>query len=269
MNPREGSTHRGVCEIVDSPEQALIDAHSAEVDGDLQLAESILRNASKKWRSEPEFKMRHGRILRSLGNERKALKVYRSVLKAHPQRSDAAVAAAETATSLNKLRLAESLWGRALAVGADTDLATVGLCRIIWNRGRKEEAWQRAYGAFIQAGSSSKKLHDLMQECSPIIGMQVPEIDLLDTSDFDSDFDNMPSRRELPLQPTQFSADSVEAMAGITADELTAPVSEEISELLGETVSHQEVDLTAIDQAVSKASATTDVEIPDDLLDFD
>ncbi|MDP6845285.1 MAG: hypothetical protein QF722_07050, partial [Candidatus Thalassarchaeaceae archaeon] len=89
---------------MESPEQALSDAHAAEIGGDLKMAESILRNASKKWRREPEFKMRHGRILRSLGNERKALKVYRAVLKAHPQRSDAAVAAAETASSLNKLR---------------------------------------------------------------------------------------------------------------------------------------------------------------------
>ena len=254
---------------MDTPEQALIDAHSAEVDGDLQLAESILGSASKKWRREPEFKMRHGRILRSLGTYLKAVEVDVAVLKAHPQRSDAAVAAAETATSLSKLRLAESLWSRALAVGADADVATVGLCRIIWNRGRKEEAWQRAYGAFIQAGSSSKKLHDFMRECSPIIGMQVPEIDMLDTSEFDSDFDNVHSRRELPLQSTQFSADSVEAMAGITADDLSAPVAEEISELLGETATHQEVDLSAIGRAVSKTSAATDVEIPDDLLDFD
>lgn len=254
---------------MESPEQALSDAHAAEIDGNLKMAESILRNASKKWRREPEFKMRHGRILRSLGNERKALKVYRAVLKAHPQRSDAAVAAAETASSLNKLRLAESLWSRALSVGADTDLATVGLCKIIWSRGRKEEAWQRAYGAFIQAGSSSKKLHDFMRECSPIIGMQVPDIDMLDTSEFDSDFGEVASRRELPLKATQFSGDSVEAMAGITAADLNAPVDDEIAELLGGSEISQKVDLSAVDTVAKKASTSTDVEIPDDLLDFD
>ena len=129
---------------MESPEDALREAQSAEVNGDIALAETLLRAASKKWRREPEFKMRHARVLRALGNERKALKVYRTVLKAQPQRADAAIGAAQTATSLNKLRLAESLWSRALSVGAQADVATEGLCRTIWTRGRKEESWERA-----------------------------------------------------------------------------------------------------------------------------
>ena len=84
---------------MDTPEQALRDAHAAEVEGDLHLAETILRSACKRWRREPEFKMRHAKVLRGLGNERRALKVYRAVLKAHPQRADAAIGAAEMATS--------------------------------------------------------------------------------------------------------------------------------------------------------------------------
>ena len=254
---------------MESPEQALRDAHAAEVEGDLFLSESILRSASKKWRREPEFKMRHGRILRGLGNERKALKVYRAVLKAHPQRADAAIAAAETANSLNKSRLAESLWGRALSVGAPPDVATVGLCRTIWIRGRKEEAWERARSAFIQGGSSSRILHDFLRECSPVIGTQVPEIDMLETGELSDEYTVAEPRRELSLKPATFATDSVEAMAGIPAADVVAPTSEEISELLDSVQPQHQVDMSAMGQSASAKGPQPDVEIPDDLLDFD
>ena len=254
---------------MDSPEQALRDAHAAEVEGDLHLAESILRSACKRWRREPEFKMRHAKVLRGLGNERKALKVYRSVLKAHPHRADAAIAAAETATSLNKSRLAESLWGRALSVGAPTDVATVGLCRTIWIRGRKEEAWERARSAFVQGGNSSRLLYDFMCECSPIIGTTVPQLDLLETGEFNDDSTPPESRRELNLDPATFSADSLESMAGITAAELAAPPDSEISALLGDDSDQAQIDMSAMSQPQSVKESKTDVELPDDLLDFD
>ena len=263
------STVQGVYGIVDSPEQALRDAHAAEVEGNLILAESILRAASKRWRREPEFKMRHGKILRNLGSDKKALKVYRSVLKAHPQRADAAIAAAETASSLNKARLAESLWARALSVGAPTDVATVGLCRTIWLRGRKEEAWGRALGAFTQGGNSSRKLHDFLRECSPIIGTQVPEIDVLETGELNDDFTTTTSRRELSIEPPTFATDSVEAMAGITADNLAAPSTEAISELLGVSETSQQIDMSEMSKSTSGKEDRADVEIPDDLFDFD
>ncbi len=254
---------------MDSPEQALRDAHAAEVEGDLHLAESILRTACKRWRREPEFKMRHAKVLRGLGNERKALKVYRSVLKAHPHRADAAIAAAETATSLNKSRLAESLWGRALSVGAPTDVATVGLCRTIWIRGRKEEAWERARSAFVQGGNSSRILYDFLCECSPIIGTTVPQLDLLETGELNDDLSSPDSRRELSLSPATFSGDSLESMAGITAAELAASPDDEISTLLGDDSEHSQVDMSAMDQSKSTKETQTDVELPDDLLDFD
>ena len=254
---------------MDSPEQALRDAHAAEIDGDLHLAETILRSASKQWRREPEFKMRHGKVLRSLGYEKKALKVYRSVLKAHPQRADAAIAAAETASSMNKSRLAESLWSRALSVGAPTDVATVGLCRAIWLRGRKEESWERAHRAFIQGGNSSRVLHDFLRECSPIIGTQVPEIDLLETGQLDNEFQSPTTRRELSLQPVTFSADSVESMAGIKATDLSAPPSDTITDLLDLEEKEPQIDMSAMDQNPSIAESRTDIEIPDDLFDFD
>jgi len=254
---------------VDSPEQALRDALAAEVGGDLHLAESILRSASKQWRREPEFKMRHGKILRSLGNDKKALKVFRSVLKAHPQRADAALAAAETASSLNKSRLAESLWARALSVGAPTDIATVGLCRAIWVRGRKEESWERAQSAFIQGGNSSRALHDFLRECSPVIGTQVPEIDILETGQLGGEYESPTTRRELAIEPATFSADSVESMAGITAADLAAPPSDVITDLLGGDESEQQIDMSAMTQSPSAETSRTDVEIPDDLFDFD
>ena len=236
---------------MDSPEQALRDAHAAEVDGDLHLAESILRVASKQWRREPEFKMRHGKVLRSLGYEKKALKVYRSVLKAHPQRADAATAAAETASSLNKARLAELLWSRALSVGAPTDVATVGLCRAIWIRGRKEESWERAYSAFIQGGNSSRFLHDFLRECSPIIGTQVPEIDILETGQLDDEYQSPTTRREMTLQPATFSADSVESMAGIQAKDLSAPSNDAITDLLDLDEREHQIDMSAMSQGPS------------------
>jgi len=254
---------------VDSPEQALRDAHAAEIAGDLNLAESILRSASKRWRREPEFKMRHGKVLRSIGKERKALKVFRSVLKDHPQRADAAIAAAETASSLNKLRLAESLWGRALSVGAPTDVATVGLCRTIWNRGRKEEAWERSRSAFLQGGNSSRILHDFLRECSPIIGTQVPELDILETGELTAESASLDTRREFAIESPTFAADSVEAMAGITAADLQAPPSDAITELLGDNLTQNQIDLSGISKAKPVKESRTDVEIPDDLFDFD
>lgn len=261
--------HQAYAPSMESPEEALREAQEAEVQGELALAESLLRGASKRWKREPEFKMRHARVLRSMGNDRKALKVYRTVLKSHPQRADAAMNAAQTATSLNKLRLAESLWSRALSVGASADVATEGLCRTIWTRGRKEEAWERAKVAFVQGGSSSRILHDFLRECSPIIGTTVPQIDLLETGELEADFSPMESRRELTLQPAKFSGDSVEAMAGMTADDLSAPPSQEITELLGENESQPQIDMSALQYPSEAPTTPTEVAIPDDLLDFD
>ena len=254
---------------MESPEDALREAQAAEVGGDLALAESLLRAASNRWKREPEFKLRHARVLRALGNERKALKVYRSVLKAHPQRADVAMNAAQTATSLNKLRLAESLWSRALSVGAQADIATEGLCRTIWTRGRKEESWERAKVAFVQGGSSSRVLHDFLRECAPIIGTSVPEIDLLETSELDGNFAPSESRRELSLKPATFSTDSVESMAGISAADLSAPADQELTDLLGENESRQQIDMSALSTRTEAPVAGAEVDIPEDLLDFD
>jgi len=254
---------------VETPEQVLRDAQIAEENGDLASAERILGTASKKWRNEPEFKMRHARVLRSMGWEKKALKVYRNVLKTHPQRADAALFAAETATSLNKSRLAESLWSRALSVGVSADVATEGLCRVIWTRGRKEEAWERAKSAFIQRGSSSKILHNFLCECAPILGTNIPELDILEAGDLSISVESMPTRRELSMPSTEFGSDSVESMAGVTIGESTVVPESSVFELLGDDSESSPIDMSAVEQPAIVKVPDIEIDLPDDLLDFD
>jgi len=254
---------------VETPEQVLREAKTAEENGDLTLAERILSSASKRWRNEPEFKMRHARILRGMGREKKALKVYKNILKTHPQRSDAALFAAETATSLSKLRLAESLWSRALSVGVSADIATAGLCRVIWIRGRKEEAWERAKSAFIQGGSSSRILHEFLRECSPILGADVPEIDLLETGDLDTSVETIATRRQLSIPSTEFGSDSVESMAGITVSAGGSPPDQSVFDLLGDDTKTTLVDMSAVERPSTSKVDKSEIDLPDDLLDFD
>ena len=254
-----------------SPEQALREAHDAEISGDLSVAESILRDAVKRWKREPEFKMRHARVLRTMGLEKRALKVYRSVLKTNPQRADAAQAAAETAMALGKAKLAETLWGRALAVGAPTDVATTGLCRAMWLRGRREEAWEQALQSFVQNGRASRPLHEFLIECSPILGMSVPGLDLLDVSELEEG-GRGPAlvRDDAMLKPATFATDSMEAMAGIDAQALLEPSNvQDVDLLSGTGDSAAAVDMSALALPRPSVSARPKDEIPDDLLDFD
>ncbi len=256
---------------MESPEEALRQAQSAESSGELVLAESILRGAVKRWKREPEFKMRYGRVLRKLGRDRRALKIFRAVLKSHPQRADAAQAAAESAQSLGKARLAEKLWGRALAVGTQVDIATVGLCRAKWTRGLKEEAWEQALQCFIQNGSNSRLLHDFLIECSPILGTGVPEFDQYDVATLESEnSQSVQIRNESALAPTNFGSDSVESMAGISVDELTS-VGQNLSDgLLEEHLpSTPQIDMSAIMSEQQKSDNRPDVDLPEDLLDFE
>ncbi len=257
---------------MDSPEQALREAHAAEVEGNLAGAESILRDSCKRWKREPEFKMRHGRVLRRMGLEKKALKVYRTLLKAHPQRADAATAAAECAMALGKARLSETLWGRALAVGASSDESTAGLCRAMWLRGQKEEAWQRALQAFVQQGRIGKSLHAFLEECAPILGEAVPELDLLEIGEFAEEPAGLSAiRTESQLPQTAFASDSMEAMAGIAADDLTTLTDVSVTDALLSSGNEEgaAVDMSALALPKPDISARPEVEIPEDLLDFD
>ena len=48
------------------------------------------------------------------------------------------------------------------------------------------------------------------------------------------------------LKPATFSADSVESMAGISAADLSAPADQELTDLLGENESRQQIDMSAL-----------------------
>ncbi len=112
-------------------------------------------------------------------------------------------------------------------------------------------------------------MHDFLRECSPIIGTQVPEIDILETGELNDDFSPISSRRELAIESPTFAADSVEAMAGITADDLAAPASEAITELLGGNDPQHQIDMSEMGKVSTDKKPQSDVEIPDDLFDFD
>ena len=118
-------------------------------------------------------------------------------------------------------------------------------------------------------GSSSRVLHDFLRECAPIIGTSVPEIDLLETSELDGDFAPSESRREISMKPATISADSVESMAGISAADLSAPADQQLTDLLGENESRQQIDMSALSNQIETSAATAEVNIPEDLLDFD
>ena len=256
---------------MEGPEDALREAQSAESSGELVLASTILRSAVKRWKREPEFKMRYGRVLRKLGQDRRALKMYRAVLKSHPQRADAAQAAAESAQSLGKVKMAEMLWARALSVGAQVDIATVGLCRAKWTRGLKEEAWEMALQCFVQNGRNSRHLHDFLIECSPILGTSVPDFDQFDVATLEAEnSSSVQIRNESTIDTASFGSDTVESMAGMSVEELTSADKTLPGDLLDENTQElQHIDMSALSQQSQARTNRPEVELPDDLLDFE
>ena len=85
----------------------------------------------------------------------------------------------------------------------------------------------------------------------------------------DNEYQSPTTRRELALQPATFSADSVESMAGIKATDLSAPANDAITDLLDLDVREQQIDMSAMSKKPSVKTPRTDIEIPDDLFDFD
>ena len=71
------------------------------------------------------------------------------------------------------------------------------------------------------------------------------------------------------LKPATFSGDSVEAMAGMSATDLSAPANQEVTELLGLNETRPQVDMSALQGGPKPTETTTGAAIPDDLLDFD
>jgi hypothetical protein len=58
-------------------------------------------------------------------------------------------------------------------------------------------------------------------------------------------------------------------MAGIKATDLSAPTNDSITDLLDLDVREQQIDMSAMGQPPSVKAPRADVEIPDDLFDFD
>jgi tetratricopeptide (TPR) repeat protein len=259
---------------VETPEQALRTAHSLEVEGDIATAAEVLKDASKRWKREPEFKMRHARVLRRLGRDKKALKVFKTVIRAHPQRADAAQGAAECAQALGKAKAAEKHWSRALALGATHDVCSVGICRSMWVRGKREESWHQAVAAFTGDGSRSVALHDFLKEISPTVGIKVPDLDIMETIELDAAADARGGGQMTggSLEAPQFSSDSLELMAGIDGEAAatSAAAIQDAHELLSdEDEIESKIDMSALALPKPIISDREKIEIPEDILDFD
>ena len=190
-----------------SPEEVLATVRQAMSSGDLETAEVTLKDARKRWKSEPEFAVRHANVLVKQGKNAQALKVYRKVMKKAPERLDACIGAAECAIQTGKGRLAEKLYSRGIGLG---------LARSLVIRSQHHLAWEKAIVQFKSSGNKSKGLHDLLKEISPQTGISVPVLDQFDTAIMD---DNIEGVRRDNIDPrlaeNTFAAGSLEAMAGV------------------------------------------------------
>lgn len=199
-----------------SPEEVLATVRQAMSSGDLETAEVTLKDARKRWKSEPEFAVRHANVLVKQGKHAQALKVYRKVMKKAPERLDACVGAAECAIKTGKGRLAEKLYSRGIGLGLSLDDATLGIGRSLVIRSQHHLAWEKVIVQFKSSGNKSKGLHDLLKEISPQTGISVPVLDQFDTAVID---DNIEGVRRDNIDPrlaeNTFAAGSLEAMAGV------------------------------------------------------
>ena len=199
-----------------SPEEVLATVRQAMSSGDLETAEATLKDARKRWKSEPEFAVRHANVLVKQGKHAQALKVYRKVMKKAPERLDACIGAAECAIQTGKGRLAEKLYSRGIGLGLSLDDATLGIARSLVIRSQHHLAWEKAIVQFKSSGNKSKGLHDLLKEISPQTGISVPVLDQFDTAVID---DNIEGVRRDNIDPrlaeNTFAAGSLEAMAGV------------------------------------------------------
>ncbi len=199
-----------------NPEEVLATVRQAMSSGDLETAEATLKDARKRWKSEPEFAVRHANVLVKQGKHAQALKVYRKVMKKAPERLDACIGAAECAIQTGKGRLAEKLYSRGIGLGLSLDDATLGIARSLVIRSQHHLAWEKAIVQFKSSGNKSKGLHDLLKEISPQTGISVPVLDQFDTAVID---DNIEGVRRDNIDPrlaeNTFAAGSLEAMAGV------------------------------------------------------
>jgi hypothetical protein len=201
---------------MDSPEDVLTAVRDAVAAGDLATAEVVLRQASKRWSREPEFAIRHAKVLTQMNNEKSAYKVYRKVMKKAPERLDACRGAADAAIQIGKGRDAEKLYGRAIGLGMSLDEATAGIARSFSIRKRYAEAWEKAVTQFKDSGRKSRDLHSLLTEISPIVGAGVPPLNEFDMADVEQVQVEVRRDQDDPmLTGKSFEAGSLEAMAGV------------------------------------------------------
>jgi hypothetical protein len=227
------TTTRGLTSM-DSPEEVLGAVREAMVAGDLATAEVVLRQASKRWSREPEFAVRHAKVLSQQGNEKAAFKVYRKVMKKAPERLDACRGAADCAIKIGKGRDAEKLYGRAIGLGMSLDVASAGISRSFTIRNRYAEAWDKALTQFKDSGRKSRELYALLKEISPIVGAAVPPLNEFDMADVEQTQEEVRRDHSDPvLTEKSFIAGSLEAMAGVDKETLVDDDNLDLETLLG------------------------------------
>lgn len=236
-----------------SPEEVLATVRQAMSSGDLETAEATLKDARKRWKSEPEFAVRHANVLVKQGKHAQALKVYRKVMKKAPERLDACIGAAECAIQTGKGRLAEKLYSRGIGLGLSLDDATLGIARSLVIRSQHHLAWEKAIVQFKSSGNKSKGLHDLLKEISPQTGISVPVLDQFDTAVID---DNIEGVRRDNIDPrlaeNTFAAGSLEAMAGVdraTLVETGDLLSDDLLDVSSSGGTSLGIDLSALQEA--------------------
>ncbi len=218
---------------MDKPEEVLASIRDAMAAQDFARAEGELKAASRRWKNEPEFSVRHANVLVMMGRDSEALKVYRKVMKKAPERLDACQGAAQCALAIGKSKLAEKLFNRAVGLGIDLEEAALGIARCLLQRRLYLDAWKKAETQFKQGGNRHRGLYELLQEISPQVGIPVPRFDEFDSVSLNQIQDEI--RRDSPdlrLATHSYSAGSIEAMAGVDRKTLVDGVLFDDEELL-------------------------------------
>jgi tetratricopeptide (TPR) repeat protein len=250
-----------------SPDEILATVRDALAAGDLELAEQSLREASRTWKREPEFAVRHAGVLVRLGKHAQALKVYRKAMKRAPERLDACKGAAECAIKIGNGKLAEKLYSRATGLGMNLDEVALGIARSYILRSQHQMAWEKASVQFKASGNKSKDLHNLLKEISAQVGSSVPQLDDFDSSDIDLLLSDV--RREISdprLASHTFEAGSIEAMAGVDSTTLLENTAIMDDDLLSESRSdagttNLGIDLSALETSKDEVSQVSQDQI--------
>ncbi len=244
-----------------TPEQVLADARRCMVEGDLEGAAKLFKQACKRWQKEPEFRIRYADVLERLGRHSQAYRQYKRVMRISPERLDACAGAAECALACGWARDATRLYGRSVGLGMNIDIATKGIARALCLRGRHHEAWEKANAQFIEGGRKSRQLHGFMTEISPIVGLRVPDLDEFDLADLPDEPDTV--RRDPGVysesDDASFASGSLEEMAGIDEEALRTQSTPGVDELLGETAASATplgIDLSALGETHSDTSSS-------------